>query len=75
MRNFDASIPIRFRYPISQMADIAAFKATTVPVGEDQEPMLEQAREIVRRFNYIYGETLVEPEILPENAACLRLPG
>ena len=77
LRNFDASIPVGFfNYPISQTADIAAFKATTVPVGEDQEPMLEQAREIVRRFNYIYGETLVEPEILlPENAACLRLPG
>lgn len=76
LRNFDASIPVGFfTYPISQTADIAAFKATTVPVGEDQEPMLEQAREIVRRFNYIYGETLVEPEILlPENAACLRLP-
>ena len=77
LRNFDASIRVGFfTYPISQTADIAAFKATTVPVGEDQEPMLEQAREIVRRFNYIYGETLVEPEILlPENAACLRLPG
>ena len=77
LRNFDASIPVGFfTYPISQTADIAAFKATTVPVGEDQEPMLEQAREIVRRFNYIYGETLVEPEILlPANAACLRLPG
>ena len=77
LRNFDASIPVGFfTYPISQTADIAAFKATTVPVGEDQEPMLEQAREIVRRFNSIYGETLVEPEILlPENAACLRLPG
>ena len=77
LRNFDASIPVGFfTYPISQTADIAAFKATTVPVGEDQEPMLEQAREIVRRVNYIYGETLVEPEILlPENAACLRLPG
>ena len=77
LRNFDARIPVGFlTYPISQTADIAAFKATTVPVGEDQEPMLEQAREIVRRFNYIYGETLVEPEILlPENAACLRLPG
>lgn len=77
LRNFDASIPVGFfTYPISQTADIAAFKATTVPVGEDQGPMLEQAREIVRRFNYIYGETLVEPEILlPENAACLRLPG
>ena len=77
LRNFDASIPVGFfTYPISQTADIAAFKATTVPVGEDQEPMLEQAREIVRRFNYIYGETLVEPEILlPDKAACLRLPG
>lgn len=77
LRNFDASIPVGFfTYPISQTADIAAFKATTIPVGEDQEPMLEQAREIVRRFNYIYGETLVEPEILlPDNAACLRLPG
>ena len=77
LRNFDASIPVGFfTYPISQTADIAAFKATTVPVGEDQEPMFEPAREIVRRFNYIYGETLVEPEILlPENAACLRLPG
>ena len=76
LRNFDASIPVGFfTYPISQTADIAAFKATTVPVGEDQEPMLEQAREIVRRCNYIFGETLVEPEILlPENAACLRLP-
>ena len=71
MRNFETSIPVGFFvYPISQAADITAFKATTVPVGEDQEPMLEQAREIVRRFNYIYGETLVEPEILlPDNAA------
>lgn len=70
-------IPVGFfTYPISQAADITAFRATTVPVGEDQEPMIEQAREIVRRFNYIYGETLVEPEILlPDNAACLRLPG
>ena len=77
MRNFEASIPVGFfTYPISQAADITAFKATTVPVGEDQEPMLEQAREIVRRFNFIYGPTLVEPEILlPDNAACLRLPG
>ena len=77
MRNFETSIPVGFfAYPISQAADITAFKATTVPVGEDQEPMLEQAREIVRRFNSIYGETLVEPEILlPDNAACLRLPG
>ena len=77
MRNFEASIPVGFfTYPISQAADITAFRATTVPVGEDQEPMLEQAREIVRRFTHIYGETLVEPEILlPDNAACLRLPG
>ncbi len=77
MRNFETSIPVGFfTYPISQAADITAFKATTVPVGEDQEPMLEQAREIVRRFNYIYGETLVEPDILlPDNTACLRLPG
>mgnify|MGYP000661335552 CR=1 FL=1 len=77
MRNFEASIPVGFFcYPISQAADITAFKATTVPVGEDQEPMIEQTREIVRRFNYIYGDTLVEPEILlPDNAACLRLPG
>ncbi len=77
MRNFATSIPVGFfTYPISQAADIAAFKATTVPVGEDQEPMIEQTREIVRRFNHIYGETLVEPEILlPDNAACLRLPG
>ena len=76
-RNFEASIPVGFfTYPISQAADITAFRATTVPVGEDQEPMLEQAREIVRRFNNIYGPTLVEPEILlPDNAACLRLPG
>ncbi|MBQ0044260.1 MAG: tryptophan--tRNA ligase [Bacteroidales bacterium] len=65
-----------FCYPISQAADITAFKATTVPVGEDQEPMIEQTREIVRKFNSVYGETLVEPEImLPDNAACLRLPG
>lgn len=77
MRNFETSIPVGFfTYPISQAADITAFKATTVPVGEDQEPMIEQTREIVRRFNHIYGETLVEPEILlPDNAACLRLPG
>ncbi|MGL5938651.1 MAG: tryptophan--tRNA ligase [Phocaeicola sp.] len=77
MRNFEASIPVGFfTYPISQAADITAFRATTVPVGEDQEPMIEQAREIARRFNHIYGDTLVEPEILlPENAACLRLPG
>lgn len=65
-----------FCYPISQAADITAFKATTVPVGEDQEPMIEQTREIVRKFNSVYGETLVEPEILlPSNSACLRLPG
>ena len=65
-----------FCYPISQASDITAFKATTVPVGEDQEPMIEQTREIVRKFNAIYGPTLVEPEILlPDNAACLRLPG
>ena len=77
LRNFEASIPVGFfTYPISQAADITAFKATTVPVGEDQEPMIEQTREIVRRFNFIYGDTLVEPEILlPSNAACLRLPG
>ena len=77
VRNFEANIPVGFfTYPISQAADITAFKATTVPVGEDQEPMIEQTREIVRRFNNIYGETLVEPEILlPTNAACLRLPG
>lgn len=77
MRGFDASIPVGFfTYPISQAADITAFRATTVPVGEDQKPMLEQATEIVRRFNHIYGPTLVEPTImLPDNAACLRLPG
>ena len=78
MRGFSGeSIPVGFfTYPISQAADITMFKATTVPAGEDQEPMLEQAREIVRRFNNIYGETLVEPNILlPDNAACLRLPG
>ncbi len=77
MRGFESSIPVGFfTYPISQAADIAAFRATTVPVGEDQKPMLEQATEIVRRFNYIYGDTLVEPNImLPDNAACLRLPG
>ena len=77
LRNFEASIPVGFfTYPISQTADITAFKATTVPVGEDQEPMIEQAREIVRKFNSIYGETLVEPDILlPDNKACLRLPG
>jgi tryptophanyl-tRNA synthetase len=74
MRNFEASIPVGFfTYPISQAADITAFRATTVPVGEDQEPMLEQAREIVRRFNYIYGETLVEPEILLPLGNCIYL--
>ena len=74
MRNFEASIPVGFfTYPISQAADITAFKATTVPVGEDQEPMLEQAREIVRKFNAVYGETLIEPQILlPDNKACFR---
>ena len=77
MRNFEASIPVGFfTYPISQAADITAFKATTVPVGEDQLPMLEQTKEIVRKFNSVYGDTLIEPEILlPENQACLRLPG
>lgn len=76
-RDFHNSIPVGFfTYPISQTADITAFDATVVPVGEDQEPMLEQAKEIVRRFNYIYGDTLVEPQILlPENKYCLRLPG
>ena len=70
-------IPVGFfTYPISQASDITAFRATTVPVGEDQEPMIEQTREIVHKFNAVYGETLVEPEILlPENAACMRLPG
>ena len=77
MRGFESSIPVGFfTSPISQAADITAFRATTVPAGEDQKPMIEQATEIVRRFNYIYGETLVEPAImLPNNAACLRLPG
>lgn len=77
MRNFEASIPVGFfTYPISQAADITAFKATTVPVGEDQLPMLEQTKEIVRKFNSVYGDTLIEPDILlPENQACLRLPG
>ncbi len=78
MRNFETSIPVGFfTYPISQAADITAFKANIVPVGEDQEPMIEQTREIVRKFNQTYKEgTLVEPEILlPDNAACLRLPG
>ena len=77
MRNFETSIPMGFfNYPISQAADITAFKATTVPVGEDQLPMLEQTKEIVHKFNAVYGETLVDPEILlPSNKACLRLPG
>lgn len=77
MRGFESSIPVGFfTYPISQAADIAAFKSTVVPVGEDQKPMLEQTVEIVRRFNGIYGETLVEPQILlPSNSVCLRLPG
>ena len=77
MRGFESSIPVGFfTYPISQAADIAAFRATTVPAGEAQKPMLEQATEIVRRFNYIYGDTLVEPSILlPQNQVCCRLPG
>ena len=77
LRGFNNSIPVGFlNYPVSQTSDIVAFKATTVPVGEDQEPMLEQAREIVRRFNMIYGDTLVEPEILlSSNNASMRLPG
>lgn len=77
MRNFEASIPVGFFvYPISQAADITAFRATAVPVGEDQLPMLEQCKEIVNKFNSVYGETLTEPEIiLPSNKACLRLPG
>lgn len=77
MRNFETSIPVGFfTYPISQAADITAFKATTVPVGEDQLPMIEQCREIVRKFNSVYGETLVEPEALvPQNEVCCRLPG
>jgi tryptophanyl-tRNA synthetase len=77
MRNFEQSIPVGFFcYPVSQASDITAFNATTVPVGEDQAPMIELTREIVNRFNNIYGPTLVEPEILlPDNAACMRLPG
>lgn len=77
MRNFEATIPVGFMtYPISQAADITAFRANVVPVGEDQMPMLEQCREIVHKFNSVYGETLVEPNILlPDNKACLRLPG
>lgn len=77
MRNFEASIPVGFfTYPISQASDITAFRATTVPAGEDQMPMVEQTREIVHKFNSVYGETLVMPNILlPDNQACLRLPG
>ncbi len=77
LRNFEASIPVGFfTYPISQASDITAFKATTVPVGEDQLPMIEQAREIVHKFNSIYAPVLVEPQaLIPQNAACLRLPG
>lgn len=77
MRDFEMSIPVGFlTYPISQAADITAFEATTVPTGEDQEPMIEQCKEIVRKFNSIYGDTLVEPEILlPQNKQCCRLPG
>ncbi len=77
MRNFEMNIPVGFFvYPISQAADITAFGATTVPAGEDQKPMLEQCRDIVQKFNSVYGETLIEPNILlPRNNACLRLPG
>ena len=77
LRNFETSIPVGFfTYPISQASDITAFRATTVPVGEDQLPMIEQTREIVRKFNSVYGETLVEPEaLIPENEICSRLPG
>ena len=77
LRNFETSIPVGFlNYPISQASDITAFKATTVPVGEDQLPMIEQAREIVRKFNSTYGEVLVEPDaLLPNNSVCNRLPG
>lgn len=77
LRNFETSIPVGFlTYPISQAADITAFKATAVPVGEDQAPMLEQTREIVHKFNSIYGMTLIEPQtLLPDNKSCLRLPG
>lgn len=77
MRNFETSIPVGFfTYPISQAADITAFRATVVPVGEDQKPMLEQTKEIVHKFNSVYGETLVDPAImLPENETCMRLPG
>lgn len=77
MRNFEASIPVGFFcYPISQAADITAFRATAVPVGEDQMPMIEQCKEIVHKFNSVYGDTLTDPKIiLPDNSACLRLPG
>ena len=77
MRNFETSIPVGFfTYPISQAADITAFNATTVPVGEDQAPMIEQTKEIVHKFNSIYGETLTDPNILlPDNKVCMRLPG
>ncbi len=77
MRNFEASIPVGFfTYPISQASDITAFKATTVPVGDDQLPMIEQCREIVHKFNSVYGETLVMPKaLIPENESCSRLPG
>ncbi|MCI5700479.1 MAG: tryptophan--tRNA ligase [Lachnospiraceae bacterium] len=77
LRNFETSIPVGFfTYPISQAADITAFKATVVPVGEDQKPMLEQTKEIVHKFNSVYGDTLVDPQILlPENETCMRLPG
>ena len=77
MRNFETSIPVGFfTYPISQAADITAFRATHVPVGEDQMPMIEQTKEIVHKFNSVYGDTLIDPKILlPENQACLRLPG
>lgn len=77
LRNFETSIPVGFlNYPISQASDITAFKATTVPVGEDQLPMIEQAREIVRKFNSTYGEVLIEPDaLLPNNSVCSRLPG
>lgn len=77
MRNFEASIPVGFfTYPISQASDITAFQATTVPAGEDQMPMVEQTREIVHKFNSVYGETLTMPQILlPDNQACMRLPG
>ena len=76
-KNFEASIPVGFfTYPISQAADITAFRATVVPAGEDQMPMVEQCKEIVHKFNSVYGETLTDPQIvLPDNKACLRLPG